>query len=180
MAHRLGAKYFSMGPLKTGRITGMIGDRKYFVATAVSNSGVIIPFAYKGIPLGLPTKFFTSFPDWRYALTEGENRQRCFVTHVTFKGALIQLPEAYRDRVVETFQELRRFYPPEEHRIGDGYLWLRSEGVEFKCSGMFFDSERIKAIAALLYATAELMEKHPLMEIPEQSAPRGRLAPLDH
>ncbi len=180
MAHRLGAKYFSMGPLKTGRITGMIGDRKYFVATAVSNSGVIIPFAYEGIPLGLPTKFFTSFPDWRYALTEGENRQRCFVTHVTFKGALIQLPEAYRDRVVETFQELRRFYPPEEHRIGDGYLWLRSNGVEFKCSGMFFDSERIKAITVLLYATAELMEKHPIMEIPEQSAPRGRLAPLDH
>lgn len=179
MAHRLGAKYFSMGLFKTGRITGMIEGRKYFVATDVNNSGVIMPFAYKGIPLGLPTKFFTSFPDWRYALTIGEKRQRCFVTHVTFKGASIQLPEAYRDRVVEAFQELRMFYPPEDHRIGDGYLWLRAEGVEFKCSGVFFDSERIKAIASLLCSTAELMEKLPILEVTGQSAPRDSLAPLD-
>ncbi len=173
MARTLGAKYVSTGLLKVGRIAGVTGGRKYFVATVVRNSGVIIPFEYKGIPLGLHTKFFTSFPDWSHAFTAADNRQRYFVTDATSKGASIQLPEIYRERVTEAFQELRMFYPPEEHRIGDGYLWVRSDGVEFKCSGIFYDSERIRVIVSLLFAAAELMEKHPLMEIAELAAPKG-------
>jgi len=165
MARSLGATYCSMGLFKTGRIVGEIGGRQYIVGTDVSNSGVIMPFTYEGIPIGLPPKFFTSFPDWRYALTVGENRQRCFVTHVTFKGVSILLPEVYRERVAEAFKTLRRFYPPVEDRIGDGYLWLHSEGAEFKCSGIFSDLERIKAIITLLFEAAEVVEKHPIKEI---------------
>lgn len=149
MAKRLGARFVSMGPFKTGRIEGETGGRRYIVGTDVRTSGVFIPFAYQGIPLSLSTQFFTSFPDWYHAVTIGDRRESCFVTHVTLKGAHILLPKEYQDQVQRTFQPLCRFFPTAE-RLLNGCLKLRPEGAEFAITGITYDPEQIDTITSLV------------------------------
>src|SRR4029077_8386223 len=72
IANELGAQYQSEGLFNSGKIAGAINQRRYTAETVDRGRGgtwttVRMHCVNKGIPLHIHGRFFSPFPDWKYA-----------------------------------------------------------------------------------------------------------------
>jgi hypothetical protein len=164
IASELGAEYQSQGLFKTGIISGASNHRKYSVENVVRGRAtwttVEMPCLNKGIPLHIHGRFFTTFPNWKYAFTRGDRTERVFVTHITLQNVGIPLEEKYRVEVQGLFQEagLLNFA-----LLRKGVVSIEQNTISFTVSGTLKKLEVIRGILSVLTRVADRIESSPIV-----------------
>jgi hypothetical protein len=161
IADQLRAAYESQGVFKTGEIAGSSHGRNYRITTGTvssrSDSGtyttVAVDCVNKGIDLSIYGRFFSHFPDWRFAFTTGD-----------------PLDSKYYARVQSLFHDIGVIFPnlvkKRRSRID-----LKQEAISYRMRGVLTNAGTVKQILLLLTRLADRVESEPVETEPVQAGP---------
>ena len=165
IAGELGAEYQSQGLLKSGKIAGTSKQRKYTVENNEGFRGsmwtiIKMQCANRGIPLHIHGWFFKSFPNWKYAFTEGDRTEQVFGARIALQNVGIPLEEKYKIEVHGLFQEIATLdYPI----LRKGRLEIEQDTISFTVHGILKKLEVIRQILSVLTRIAERIESAPIL-----------------
>jgi len=167
IAEGLRAEYQSQGSFKTGEITGSNNGRKYTIATEDTGHGrgssnwttISINCANKGIRLQMEGGFFKTFPNWKYAFTTGDRKERVFVTEITLQNWFVPLEEKYKLQVQGLFQEIALL---QHDLLKKGHLKIQRDQISFTTQGVLKNAEAASQTISLLTNVADRIESTPI------------------
>jgi len=163
IAEELQAEYQSQGLFKTGVIAGSSYDRKYTIETreiAVGKGSstwttISIDCVNKGIPLQMEGGFFKTFPNWKYAYTMGDRKERVFVTNITLQNVPVPLEEKYKLQVQGLFQEIVLL---QHDLLNKGHMRIQQDQISFTTHGVLKNVAAARQTISLLIKVAERIE----------------------
>jgi len=169
IAGELRAEYESHGLFKTGEIAGSSGGRKYTIRTrdiaAYKSSSTWTTLSMdclnKGILLSLQGKFFKPFPNWKFAFTTGDRKERVFVVDVTLQNAPVPLQEKYHSQVQCLFQEIA-LVDAELLKKGGICLEIERNSVSYTMRGVLRNVVLATQVISLLTEVADRIESAPV------------------
>jgi hypothetical protein len=167
IAEELGAEYQSQGLFKAGEIAGFSYGRKYTIETreiAVYKSSstrttISIRCVNKGIPVQMQGGFFKTFPNWKYAYTTGDRKQRVFVTDITLQNVPVPLEEKYRLQVQGLFQEIAVLH---FDSLKKGHMRIQQDQISFTTHGVLKNVAAARQTISLLAKVADRIESNPV------------------
>ena len=111
IAEELGAGYESSGLFVSGEIAGSANGRKYTINTRDTRRSTRTLFsmdycANKGLRLSLHGRFFTPFPNWKFAFAKADWAWQARAVALSFPNASVPLKENHRGEVQSLFQEI--------------------------------------------------------------------------
>lgn len=165
IAHELGAQYKSQGMLNSGKIAGVINQRKYEIETrdrgrAGTWTSLTMECSNKGISLHIHAHFFKPFPNWKYAFKLGDRDERAFFAHIELQGVSVPLEEKYRIGVQNLF---RQFSLPNYGFLRKGYLRIDQQSVTFTSRGALRKSDAVLQTLSMLTAVVDRIEGAPVL-----------------
>jgi hypothetical protein len=163
IARQLGAEYHSEGFFKAGKITGSGNGRQYTIdtrATARYKSSstwtmVSVQCANKGIPLQITGGFFRAFPDWRYASTVGDRKQKLLGKEIALLNSPVPLQEKQKLQVQGLFQAFALLHSA---LLMKGRLRVQADQVSFATRGVLRNSEEATQMIWVLSQIADRVE----------------------
>ena len=169
IAAELGAEYESQGLFKTGEIAGSNNGRKYRIRTreiAVYRSASTwttfsMDCLNKGIPLSLQGRFFKPFPNWKFAFTRGDRRERVFVADVTIQNVPVPLEEKYHSQVQRLFREIA-LADSGLLRKGSSRIEIEQDSLSYTMHGVLKNNAAARQIISLLAEVADRIESAPV------------------
>lgn len=167
VAEELGAEYQSQSPLKLGKIAGSSNGRKYAIETKKNGTGrgasnwttISISSVNKGIPLEMEGRFFKPFPNWKYASTRGDPKERVSVTDLPLQKAPVPLEEKCQLQVQGLFQEIVLLH---SDLLSKGRLEIQQDQISFTTRGVLDSVEAARQTIALLARVADRTESQPV------------------
>jgi hypothetical protein len=169
IAGELGAEYESQGLFRTGEIAGSSNGRKYTIRTrdvaAYKSSSTWTTLSMdclnKGIPLVLQGKFFKHFPNWRFAFTRGDIKERVFAVDVALQNAPVPLEEKYHSQVQRLFQEIA-LVDSVPLKKGGIRIEIERDSVSYTMHGVLRNVAMARQVVSLLTEVADRIESAPV------------------
>lgn len=166
LAADLGGEYRSQGRFRSGFISGNSDRRSYTLREVEGSRGstnwtvLEMQCSNKGIPLYLHGPFFKSFPNWRYAFTEGDRTARLFFTQVQLQNVGAPLGEGQRVEVQQMFQE---FALESGTCLKRGILRIDRDAISFTFRGILTKANPVRNIITTLARVADRIEATPVV-----------------
>jgi len=168
IARELGAEYESQGPFKTGQIVGASDGRKYTIATrdvaAYKSSSTWTTFSLdcrnRGIPLSLQSRFFKSFPDWKFAFTRGDTQESALGINLALENAPVPLQEKYHPQVQCLFQQVA-LVDSELLKRSRTRIEIERDAVSYTTHGVLRNAVKARQVISLLTQVATRIEAAP-------------------
>jgi len=171
IAEDLGAEYESQGLFKTGQIAGSSNGRKYRIKTrdvaAYKSSSTWTTLSMgclnKGIPLFLLGRFFKPFPNWKFAFTRGDIKERLLVADVVLQNTLVSLEEKYHSQVQCLFQEVT-LVDSELLKKRSIRVEIERDAVSCTMRGVLRNAAIARQVISLLAEVADRIESAPVRQ----------------
>jgi hypothetical protein len=167
IAKDLGAEYRSQGIFKSGAIAGSVEGRKYTITTRDITIGkgsstwttIAIVCLNKGIPFQMEGRFFSPFPNWRFAYSTGDRTEKVFAAEVVLQNAPVPLEEQYKLQIQNLFQEFAMLY---QDVLKKGSLKMQQDDISFATRGVLKSATAANETITVLGKIADRLESSPV------------------
>lgn len=168
IASELRANYQPQGLFKAGKIVGVNEGKQFTLENIVTRSGrssttfttVSIGCRNEGIPLIIHGGFFRDFPNWKFAFSRGNRKERVFITYINLKNVDVPLENRYKPRIQSLFQQVALL---NYDFIKKGSIRVDKDSVSFAIHGVLTEIEIIKQIISLMSKIAGSIEATPII-----------------